>query len=56
LLTPIAAGASATGRLRFTTATSVTQRLLAKPIAHLRIADRTVELALEAAQGTATTG
>jgi hypothetical protein len=56
LLKPIAAGASATGKLRFTTATAATQRLLANPAAHLRIADRTVDLPLQAAQGTATTG
>ncbi len=56
LLTPIAAGAKATGRLRFTTDTAVTQRLLAKPTAHLRIADLTIELPLKSTQGTTTTG
>jgi hypothetical protein len=56
LLTSIAAGASATGKLRFTTDTAVTQRLLANPTAHLRIADKTIDLPLQAAQGTATTG
>jgi hypothetical protein len=56
LLTSIAAGASATGKLRFTTATAVTQRLLANPTAHLRIADQTIDLPLQATQETATTG
>jgi hypothetical protein len=56
LLKPIAAGASATGRLRFTTASAATQRLLAKPAAHLRIADQTVDLPLRAARGATTTG
>jgi hypothetical protein len=54
LLKPIAAGASATGTLRFTTKTEVTQRLLAKPVTHMRIADKTVELRLELPQGTGT--
>jgi hypothetical protein len=54
LLKPIAAGASATGTLRFTTATAVTQRLLAKPVTHVRIADKTVEVQVKLPQGTGT--
>lgn len=46
LLRPIAAGASATGKLRFTTPSAIAQRLHASPTAHLRIADKTVELNL----------
>lgn len=56
ILQPIAARASATGRLRFTTTPDVALRLMEKPMAHVRIADRTVPVDLAVAQpGTTTT-
>jgi hypothetical protein len=46
LLDPLAPKADATGELRFTLPTAVTQRLLAAPTAKLKIAGRTVVLKL----------
>lgn len=46
LLGTLAAGASATGLLRFTPSSKVTRRLVADPNAQLRIAGRTVTLKL----------
>lgn len=48
LLGTLAAGASATGLLRFTPSSKVTRRLVADPNAQLRIAGRTVALKLTA--------
>lgn len=54
LLSPIAPGADVTATVRFTVATGLAQRLLAKLTAHVRIADKTVELRLQSAQATTT--
>jgi pyruvate/2-oxoglutarate dehydrogenase complex dihydrolipoamide acyltransferase (E2) component len=56
LLAPIAAGASATGTLRFATSAAQAQRLRTTSRARLRIGNRTVALVLTPSNTGATTG